>query len=354
MELDNKVIKEIAAIALIVVFGVLVFFAVRPILFAILWGLIFAYAFMPVYKKLLKYFKNDYLSATITLILAFLLIIIPLWFLIPLAVQQIFEVYKLSQSLDIQGLISNLFPTSSPQFITQFSTILNTLVGKLASAVMASLVDLSLNLPLLLVDLFIVAFVFFFTLKDSAKIKEFVKSLSPLSKSKEKIVIQQFNDITYSTIFGHFIVGIVQALLAGLGFLIFGVNNALVLTMLAMLLAVLPIVGVFLIWIPIAIYMFISGNIAIAIAFVLYNIIVVSNIDNILLVYIVSKRTTLSPVIALISSIGGLFLFGVIGLILGPLIFAYFIILVDLYRNKNLLELFSEEESGDSKKSESK
>jgi predicted PurR-regulated permease PerM len=101
--------------------------------------------------------------------------------------------------------------------------------------------------------------------------------------------------------------------------------------------------------------MFASGNIVIAIIFTLYNLIIVSNVDNLLLAYIVSKRTTLSPFIALISSIGGLYLFGVIGLILGPLIFAYFIILLDLYRNKNLLSLFSKEEpSGEPKKSETK
>lgn len=354
MEINDKVIKEISAIALILLFGILVFFAIKPLIFAILWGLIFAYAFMPVYKKLLSYFKNGMLSAGLTLLLALLIVLIPLWFIIPIAISQIFELYRFSQTLDMSGVISTVFPAASSQFVSQAGVTISTLIGKLTSAVMNSLVNISLNAPLLLVDLFVICFVFFFTLKDSDKIREFVKSISPLSKAKEKIVVQQFNDITYSMIFGHFVVGIAQALLAGLGFLIFGVQNALVLTMIAMFLAVLPILGVFLVWIPIAIYMFAQGNVAIAIAFVLYNLVIVSNIDNLLLMYIVSKRTTLSPVFALISSIGGLFLFGVLGLILGPLIFAYFIILVDLYRNKNLLSLFSEEETVEAKKPESK
>jgi predicted PurR-regulated permease PerM len=92
--------------------------------------------------------------------------------------------------------------------------------------------------------------------------------------------------------------------------------------------------------------MFAYGPLAPAIAFTVYNIVIVSNIDNVLRAYILSRRTNLSPVFALISAVGGLFLFGIIGLILGPLIFAYFIILLDMYKNKNLLSLFAKEEDG--------
>ncbi len=354
MEINDKVIKEISAIVVIILFGILVFFAIKPLLFAILWGLIFAYIFMPAYDKLKLYLKNDILSASITLILASIIIILPLWFLVPVAFQQIFELYRLSQTLDVGGVVRSILPTASPQIVAQFTAAINAFIGKLASGTLSSLVTTSINFPLFLVDLLVTAFVFFFALKDSEKIKEFTRSISPLSKSKEKIIVQQFKDITYSTIYGRFVVGLVQGLFAGLGFFVFGVKNALVLTMLAMILAVLPVVGVFLLWIPISIYMFISGNVALAIAFTLYNLVIVSNIDNVVLAYIVSKRTALSPLFAFISSIGGLFLFGLIGLILGPLIFAYFIILVDLYRNKNLLDIFSEDESTEAKKSEGK
>lgn len=343
MEINEKMIKEFFAIALILLFGILVFFAIKPILFAIIWGMILAYVFMPMHKKLFSYVKNAYVSAILTLLAAVLLILIPLWFIIPLAAQQIFEVYKFSQSLNFDSFLNTIFPSASQSFVVQASAVLNTLIGKVTSYAMNLLIELSLNIPLLLLDLIIVALVFFFTLKDSIKLKEFIKSISPLSVSNEKLVAKQFKDITYSTIYGRFVVGIVQGLLSGLGFLVFGINNALILTMFAVFLAVLPMVGVYILWIPIAIYLFASGKVIIAIVFVLYNLIIVSNIDNVLMAYLVSRRTTLSPLFALISSIGGLFLFGLTGLILGPLLFAYFIILVDLYRNKNLLGLFSAE-----------
>jgi len=355
MEMDGKLIKEISAIAVIILFGILVFLSIRPIIMAIAWGCILAYVFMPIYRQIHKYTKNEIFSASVTLVLALLIVALPLWFLLPTAFQQVFELYKLSQSLDVTGFLSSILPSASPQLLTQFTAAINTFLGNFASTILNSIVTTTLNLPLIFIDIIVVAFVFFFSLKDSDKIMAFVKSLSPLSKSNEKIVTQQFKDITYSTIYGRFVVGLVQGLFAGLGFLIFGVGNTLVLTIAAIILGVLPVVGVFLLWIPIAIYMFASGNIAIAIVFTLYNLVLVSNIDNLLSMYIISKKTTLSPFIALISSLGGLFLFGVIGLILGPLIFAYFIILLDLYRNKNLLSLFAKEEpSEEPKKSETK
>jgi predicted PurR-regulated permease PerM len=344
MELNDKVIREISAIVVVVLFGILVFFAIKPLIFAVLWGLILAYIFNPVYLWINKVIRNKTLAVSIMLVLIILIIMLPLWFIAPMIVQQVFEVFRSSQALDITGFIKAFFPTASAQFVAQLSTTISTLLGKATSTVMSSIVDTFMNLPLLAVNLFIMAFVFFFALRDSGKLKEFARGVSPLNKAKEKIVVKHFKDITYSIVYGHLIVRIIQGLLAGLGFFIFGVSNAFVLSIIAIFLCILPVVGAFLLWIPIAIYMFVSGNTAVAIAFVLYNAIIVSNIDNVLLAYFVSKRTNLSPVFTLISSIGGLFLFGIIGLVLGPLIFAYFIILLDLYREKNLLSLFSSDD----------
>ncbi|MBS3066016.1 AI-2E family transporter [Candidatus Pacearchaeota archaeon] len=344
MELDHKVIKELSAIVVIIIFGVLVFLAVKPILLAIAWGMLLAYVFLPVYRWLNKRTKNEVFSASIVLILLIVIIVLPILFVLPDIFQQIFELYKSSQALDLKGFIDNILPSASPQLVISVSAAINTVLGNMTSSILNFLVGLTLDIPLIFIDLFVVAFVFFFTLKDVEKIKEFVKTISPLNRSQEKMLVEQFKDITYSTVYGRFVVGLVQGLLAGIGFLVFGVTNALVLTIVALFLAVLPILGVYLIWIPVAIYMFATSNIIVAILFTLYNLIIVSNVDNVLMAYIVSRRTSLSPLMALISSLGGLFLFGIIGLVIGPLIFAYFIILLDLYRNGNLLSLFSAEE----------
>jgi predicted PurR-regulated permease PerM len=352
MELNEKLIKEISAIAVIILFGILVFFTIKPIIFAILWGLILAYAFMPVYSWIDTRLKNKTLSSISTLLLGIIVILLPLWFLMPVMVQQVFEIFRISQTLDISGFVSSIFPTASAQFINQVSIASATIISKMSSYILNSLTNVFLDIPYLLIELLIVCFVFFFALRDSGKISGFIKAISPLSPSKEKLLAKQFKDITHSIIYGIFVVGLLQGLLAGLGFFVFGVQNALVLTVLAILFAILPVAGVFLIWVPVTIYMFAEGNIALGITFLLYNLLIVTSADNILRAYIISKRTNLSPVFVLVSAVGGLFLFGIIGIILGPLIFAYFIILMDMYRERNLLSLFFREE--DDKKPESK
>lgn len=344
MELNDKMIREISAILVALVFGILVFLAIKPFIFAVIWGLILAYIFMPVFNWINFRLNGKTISALIIVFLVALVTIVPIWFVVPIIVQQVFELFTYSQTLDLTSMIQNIFPTSSPQFTAQLSTTITSLIGKGTSSVMNSLISTFLDIPMLIVNMVIIGLVFFFTMRDYDKLKEFIKGISPLSKAKEKIVVKHFKDITYSTIYGRFVVGLVQGLLASLGFVIFGVNNALVLSALAIFLCLIPVVGVFLIWIPLAVYMLIMGQTGIAIAFVLYNGIIVSNIDNLLMAYLLSKRTNLSPLFALISSIGGLFLFGVIGIILGPLIFAYFIIILDLYREKNLLSLFATDE----------
>lgn len=350
MELNEKAIKEISAIAIIILFAILVFFTIRPVLFAVLWGLIFGYIFLPVYRRINKYVRNRTAAASITLFIAILIIAIPLWIITPLLTQQVFEVYRSSQNLNVYGLVHQIFPTASPQFSSQLAGTINTVISKVTSAVMSSMVNVFTNFLNILMNIGIMGFVFFFTLRDNEKLKEFILRISPINRLKQKQLAKGFSDITYSTIYGRIVVGVVQGIFAGVGFWLFGVHNTLVLSVIAVFLAVLPFVGVFLLWIPLAIFMLLAGNIGTAIAFILYNAIIVSNIDNLLLSLIIAKKTNLSTPFALISSIGGLLLFGIIGLILGPLIFAYFLILMDWYKENNLLSLFSKDESTETKK----
>ena len=181
-------------------------------------------------------------------------------------------------------------------------------------------------------------------MRDSEKLKEFARGLSPIVKSKEKIIIDQFKNITDSIVYGQIIVGIIQGILAGLGFLVVGIPNALVLTLIATFLSIIPLLGPYLVWIPVAIYLFVSGKTNIAIVYLLYNLVLVSTIDNVIRSYLVSRKTNLSPSVVLVGMLGGLVVFGLIGLLLGPLILAYFITLLRSYKEKNLYSLFSEED----------
>ena len=343
MDLNEKEIKKISVLLLVLIIGILVYFLVRPLLLSIIGGLILAYAFFPVYKIILRRIKSKNASASLVSIIVVLLIIIPAYFFVPLLVSQVFKLFQTLQTLETQTFLKTIFPSAPEPFIIQITATFNSLISKISSAVLNQLVDFLLDIPKIIFNFAIVAFVFFFTLRDSDKLAEFGSGLSPLNKIQEKKIVQQFKDLTNSIVYGQILIGIVQGVTAAIGLFIFGIPNALILSAIAILLSVIPLIGPFFVWGPATAYLFLQGNTPAGVIYLIYNIVVVSNIDNLLRIYLVSRKTNLSQVIILIGMIGGLFLFGILGLILGPLLLTYFLTFLHAYRENTLSSLFKTE-----------
>src|SRR3989344_1695287 len=343
MEFSDKDLKRFFVILLIISISVLVFLLLRPIMLAIVGGLILAYAFFPVYKKVLWVVRNKSLAASIVSLLIVALIVSIIYLILPSLIVQVFKTFEEIQGMDMPALLRTLFPSAQDAFITQASVVIENGVAKGASAVLGGLVSLLSELPTFVFNFAIVAFVFFFALRDSDKLAEFTSSLSPLHKEQEKKIVKQFKDITNSIVYGQIAVGIVQGASAGLGFLLFGIPNALILTALAIGFSIIPIMGPLFVWVPVLIYLLAQGNTAIAMPFLIYNLLIVANIDNVLRIYLITRKTQMSQVIVLIGMIGGLFIFGMLGVLLGPLLLAYFITFLNAYRDNTLSSLFKTE-----------
>lgn len=327
---------------IIALMGVLAFIIIRPVLLTVIGALILAYLFNPLHRRILSIVRNKTISASLVVGILILLIVIPTWFLIPIVVQQVFEIYRYSQSVDVQTILVTIFPTASDQFVAQTGVAVNGFIAKISSSVINALVSVFLDVPTITLHLFIICFIFFFAIRDSEELREFMQDLSPFSETKEKVLVKHFRDITDSVIYGQIIIGLVQGALAGLGFLMFGVQNALVLTIIATILSILPIVGPFLVWIPISVYLFASGNTSMAVGYLLYNLIIVSTVDNVLRSYLISRRTEISSAVIFIGMMGGVLVLGIMGMILGPLILAYFLVFLKSYKDRTLYTLFAD------------
>lgn len=341
MNLGEKDIKRISTLLLIGILAVLAFFVVRPILIATLTGLILAYIFTPVYRRVSLFIKNRTLAAWTVSIVIVIIIFLPLWFILPIVMQQAYNLFSYYQTLDVNMVVKSLFPTASEQLVTQMELTLKNMIGTITLAFSKTIMDFILNVPYLLIDLFIIAFVFFYALRDSDKLIVFFKAISPLSEPNEKLLIRQFKDMTDAVIYGQIIVGIVQGLFAGIGFALFGIQNSMILTLLAILFSLIPFIGPWIIWGPVNIYLFASGNISLAIAYLLYNLLIVSVVDNIIRSYLIARKTKISPAIVIVGMIGGVFVFNLLGLIIGPLILAYLVSLLESFKNHSVYNLFS-------------
>lgn len=342
--MDEKYLKKITISIILLVLIVLAFFLVKPILLSIIMGILLAFIFSPVYDWLYKRIKSKNLSSLIICILLLLLIILPLWFLTPVIVEQSVKVYISAQQIDFVTPLKNLFPNLfvSEQFSSEIGSVLYSFVTKVTNSLTNSFANLILNFATIFLQMLVVFFILFFILRDKEELIRYIQSLLPFSKEVEKKLFTSSRNITVSVLYGQVVIGIVQGIVAGIGFFLFKVPNALLLTIFAALAGIFPIIGTALIWIPVAIYLLIAGNTFGAIGVILFGL-VSSMIENLIKPIFVSKRTNMNTSLILIGMIGGLFLFGILGIVLGPLILAYLLIVLELYRNKKEPTVFTEE-----------
>ena len=204
----------------------------------------------------------------------------------------------------------------------------------MTSSIMGEISDLILNFPTIALQLVVVFFVFFFVMRDSEKIIEYLQSILPFPKETEQKLFKSSKDITFSVLYGVIIIGIIQGLVASAGYFVFGVKNALFLSILTIIAGILPIVGTAFVWIPVVIYLLISNANLLSILGVCFFGLFSGLIDDILRPVFISKRAKVHSVIVLVGMIGGTFLLGIIGVIIGPLILSYLIIILEIYKNK--------------------
>jgi predicted PurR-regulated permease PerM len=342
--MEDIYVRRILTTIILSILLVLSFFLLRPIILSIITALILAFIFSPIYEWIYKKTKMENLSAMIICVIFAILIIAPIWFLTPIFIDQSLKIYQASQNVDFVTPLKNFFPSffASDQFSSEVGSILNSFTTKAANFIANASSNIILNFPELSMQFFVVIFTFFFVLRDGEHLTTYIKSLLPFSPDIEKRLFDSSKEITSAVIYGQVVVGVIQGIISGVGFFLFGVTNALFLTFLAVTLGILPLVGPYLVWLPVTGYMLIAGKIYPAAGVALFGI-VASTIDNILRPMIISKRTKVHSSLVLIGMVGGIFLFGIIGFIIGPLILAYLIIILELYRVKKSPGFFIQE-----------
>jgi len=342
--MDDEDLKKITAGLILVVLGVLAFLILKPILISLLFGIILAVVFSPVYSWLLKIIKLKNLSAFLTCLLLILIMVIPFWFLTPVLVKQSFEVYLASQQMDFVTPLKTIFPSffTSDQFASEIGSVLHSFTTNAANSLVNSLSKLILNFPSIMLQLLVVFFTFFFIVRDKDAFFSYTKNILPFSRPLKDKLFKSSKDITFSVIYGQVLIGMLQGLIVSIGFFIFGINNAFILSLFAVLAGIFPIIGTTIVWLPVVIYLLIAGNTFAGVGIAFFGLIA-NFIDNILRPIFVSKFTHMHPLLVLIAMIGGFLFFGIVGFIIGPLVFAYGFIMLEVYRGKEIEGIFIRE-----------
>lgn len=338
--LDKDNFKNLITYVIIIGLFILAAFIVRPIISSIIYGILLGYIFYPFYNFTLKKLKNKNLSALLVCSLVLLIIVTVVILSLGALVRQLIDIYLSLQKMNIASIIQESFPNFFTAYELPSNIIgsLNSFISSFLAKYVVKFGDFILNIPLILIQLFVVVFIFFFSLRDGKEAVDYIKSLSPFKTEINEKFSKQFKDVTNSVLIGQVVVGVIQGIIAGIGYFIFGVPNALLLTIMTVIVGIIPIIGPWLVWIPADIYLFVSGRYIAGIGLLIYGLFLINWIDTLIRPLIVSRKTSINLGIILIGMMGGLFAFGILGLIIGPLVLAYILLILEIYRKNKVSE----------------
>ncbi|MFT4061850.1 MAG: AI-2E family transporter [Edaphocola sp.] len=257
-------------------------------------------------------------------------IALPLWLLVEIMIPQV------NSLLDNKALIVEKY--NALRDFMQRTPALNRISIK-QEQVFGYLQKLSALIPMLLnsvaevfVNIATALFMLYFMLKNARNMERFLNVFLPFSAKSKNKLWQETNMMVRANAIGIPILGFFQGVVAVVGYFIFGVNNALLWGMLTGVATIVPAVGTMIVWVPIAIIQFATAGVTNGVGLTLYCLIIVGGIDNVLRFTILKKIGDVHPLITVFGVILGLKVFGVIGLIFGPLLLSYFGVLVKIYR----------------------
>lgn len=336
---QDVVKKGIIGVIFLALF-VLAYYVIKPVIVPIIFALLLAYVFIPTYRRINSRIKHKNLSALILMILIFVVVTVPLIYLLPNLLKEATETYTLLRGFDFESILDGILGKDLASSVSQqFNNIINRLFSSLASQI----TDVLTSIPSLLLKMFVFLFTFFYAIRDYQEMKDYISKISPFSKGLKEKFEREFRNITNAIVFGQLLIGLVTAIAFGVGAYILGVPKVLILTFLTGIASIIPILGAWIVWFPTGIIMMAMGRTLAGIILLIYGALFVSSIDNILRPYFISKKSQLPIVVSIIGTIGGLYFMGILGLILGPLILAYVLIVIDFYQQGKLKELFEKE-----------
>jgi predicted PurR-regulated permease PerM len=188
-----------------------------------------------------------------------------------------------------------------------------------------------------LVGMILTFYLLFYFLRDRSIALASLRSLSPLSTADMNRLFVDVFETVHATVYGTFVVAAVQGVLGGLMFWWLGLPAPLLWGLVMGLLAVVPVLGAFIIWIPAALFLFATGSEGKALVLALWGTIVVGGIDNVLYPLLVGNSLKMHTIIAFVSIVGGMIFFGAAGLILGPIVFTVTRVLLQIWRARNAI-----------------
>ena len=333
-------------LALFVVSCLLLGWLLWPFFSVIVLAIVITMVFNPVYRVLHRK-MNATLSSLITCIIIFFVLFVPVSAFVGILANEAYDLYLTARDAvsnnPIQELIDNskviekindilmnfgikITADEISGFVTELGRAVGLFLYQQARSMTANIVNFVVNFCFMLL-------IVFYLLIDSQRLVSFIVGLSPLPDDQDEKLIQKFKDMAAAILLGNGLGGLIQGTLGGIVFAFFGFRSPFLWGVIMALLAFLPIVGVGVVFLPAALYLILQGRLAAGIFFIVFYIVLSGGIEYFFKPKLVGKRVQMHTLLVFLSIIGGLKLFGILGIIYGPLVVTAFLTLTDIYES---------------------
>ena len=303
----------------------------KPFLGVLAWAVVFVIVFYPVHKRLAGRIRRPGLRALLSCLLVVLIIVVPLVLITTLVAQELVKVIpnlpsQLSQLLNsptspfarISGWLEGRFgidTVSSKNFVVEQ-------LKQSGDWLLGSSLNLMGNIVSGIVKAFFVLFTMYYLFKDGDKIVDALPAALPLGRKQSEAIIVRTKEVVSASVYGVVAIATIQGFLGGIAFWVLGIPSPLLWAVLMAFVCMIPVAGSFLVWLPLAIYLVVTGHWTKAVILVVWGALVISTADNFLRPKLVGSQTKLHELLVFFAVLGGLSVFGLLGIVLGPVVLA--------------------------------
>ncbi len=310
-----------------------------PFYGAIMWGVIVAMLFEPIYRRLLPPLKHRRtVAALLTLLIVLLMVVIPFAVITASLAQEAAAIYQRMQSGEWDPAIyfRKLFdalPALATSVLDRFGLAdfealrrwLSAALTQASRFIATHALNFGQNTFDFVVSVFVMLYLAFFLIRDGDGVVRAMKRAIPMTPAHKQELLDTFATVVRATIKGNLVVAAVQGALGGIAFGFLGVSGALLWAVLMAFFSLLPAVGAGLVWLPVALFLLATGAVWQGFALIAYGVLVIGLVDNLLRPVLVGRDTQMPDYLILVSTLGGIALIGINGFVVGPAAAAMFI-----------------------------
>lgn len=321
--------RWIAVLAATAIALYLCWLMLRPFIGVLEWAAVLVIVFYPVHKRLAQRIRRRGLSALISSLLVVLIVVLPLTFLTMALANELAvaarslpsHVNQLTEA-PVTGRVSRWIQDHAPVETQPSQEFVAEQLQNAGVALLGQSVGLMGNILSGIVKTFFVIFTMYYLFRDGDKIVAALPAALPLKKSQSEAIIARARQVVSAGVYGVVSIAMIQGLLGGVAFWMLGIPSPVLWAVVMTFVCMIPVAGSFLIWLPASIYLMMTGHWTRAIFLILWGTLIISTIDNFLRPRLMKNQTKLHELFVFFSVLGGISVFGLLGIVLGPVVLA--------------------------------